>query len=115
MYDPISAQFVQTLDVSNWNEQGQQLIDRIIKEVTPDSLIFTIPPSILELRSDQFQSIQDKDELEWAQEYSELTNEIKLSKEKLFYVYHPGEVLPTVVMEVRIKGGDYAAEAPKSN
>lgn len=108
MFDPILNAYINTLDVSDWPERGRPLVDRVIKEVTPSTMVFTAPPSVIEMSSDQFQSLQDQDEIDFAQEYSELTNEIKLSKEKLFYTPH-------CVMEVRIKGGNYESEAPKAD
>lgn len=108
MFDPLLEAYVSTLDVTDWPERGKRLVKRVVEEVKPNEFIFTAPPSVIEMTEAQFNSLQDVEELKFMHEFSELTNEVKLSKEKLFYT-------PNCIMEVRLKGADYDPKTPKDN
>jgi hypothetical protein len=99
------------LDVSDWPQTGRKLVKRVVESVKPSDLIYTQPPNLIILSQTQYDSLLDAEELQFMTEYSEVLNQVTQSKDKLFYT-------PTCVMEVRIKGGDYATsdpETPKSN
>jgi hypothetical protein len=108
MFDPLLQAYVSTLDVTKWPQRGSRLTKKVIEQVKPNEFIFTPPPSVIEMTQEQYDSLVDQEELEFMQEYSELANHLTLSKQKLFYT-------PNCVMEVRLKGVDYATEAPKDN
>ncbi len=96
------------LDVSDWPESGRPLVDKVIRTVKPSDLIYTQPPNLIIMNQTQYDSLLDADELQFMHEYSEVLNQVTQSKDKLFYT-------PNCVMEVRIKGGDYATETPKAD
>ena len=99
------------LDVSDWRETGRRLVKKVVKTVKQSEFIFTTPPNIIIMNQTQYDSLLDAEELQFMTEYSEVLNQVTQSKDKLFYT-------PNCVMEVRIKGGDYATdttETPKAD
>lgn len=88
------------IDVSDWPEQGQKLVDRVIAEVKKENYIHSLPPNTIILSKAQYESLEDSDTLWFMNDYNEILDIVKASKERLFYT-------PDFVMEVRIKGENY--------
>jgi len=99
---------IREIDVSDWPELGQELVDRVIKEAKPSNFIITPPPNTIILNRFQYESLEETETLQFMSEYSDLLDIVKASKERLFYT-------PDFVMEVRVKGEDYATKTPKSD
>lgn len=97
------------LDVTVLNLTGRPLVDEVIKIVGDTQAFFLQPlPSVIVMTSEQYDSLLDEDELQFMSEYSEILDQVKQSKDKLFYTPHN-------VMEVRIKGADYDTKTSEDN
>ena len=97
-------------DVSGYSETGADLVTKIIDELNDkNAFIHTQLPDTIKMREEQYDTLIDAEELEFMAEYSELLDQVKQSKNKLFHVKDKKNPLgtPLCVMEVRIQGGDY--------
>lgn len=99
-----------THDVTAYKETGKDLVIKVVDELNESqSFILTPLPDTIKMTETQYNSLIDAEELEFMSEYSELLDQVKQSKSKLFHVLDKKKPqgAPLCVMEVQIKGGNY--------
>lgn len=97
-------------NVTGYKETGKALIKKVVEEINDtQAFIITPLPDTIKMRLDQYDTLIDQEELEFMQEYSELLDQVKQSKNMLFKVQDRKQPTgaPLCVMEVQIEGGDY--------
>jgi len=99
-----------THDVTAYKETGRDLVVKVVDELNESQAFILTPlPDTIKMTETQYNSLIDAEELEFMSEYSELLDQVKQSKSKLFHISDKKKPLgsPLCVMEVQIQGGNY--------